>query len=90
MDPDTGNVEPMNEVILNNIKQKKEEFNKNRLRTLYLAYKDITEDEYNNYERLNPEGKSIDQYDMVFLGIFGIGDSLRDGVKDAVKKCKIA
>ena len=90
MDPDTGNVEPMNEIILNNIKQKKEEFNKNRLRTLYLAYKDITEDEYNNYERLNPEGKSIDQYDMVFLGIFGIGDSLRDGVKDAVKKCKIA
>ena len=27
---------------------------------------------------------------MVFLAIFGIRDSLRDGVKDAVKKCKIA
>ena len=90
IDPDTGNVENMNDLIIAQIKDKMEEFNKNKLRTLYLAYKDITEDDYNNYERINEEGKSIEQYGMVFLGIFGIRDSLRDGVKNAVEKCKIA
>ena len=90
VDPDTGKVEQMNQTIISQIKNKMEEFNKGKLRTLYLAYKDITEDQYNNHERINTDGKLIDQYEMVFLAIFGIRDSLRDGVKDAVKKCKIA
>ena len=76
----------MNQTIISQIKNKMEEFNKDKLRTLYLAYKDITEDQYNNHERINTDGKLIDQYEMVFLAIFGIRDSLRDGVKDAVKK----
>ena len=38
-------------------------------------------------EKINDEGKLIDQYGMVFLGVFGIRDSLRDGVKEAVRKC---
>jgi len=29
----------------------------------------------------------IDTYDMVFVGVFGIRDSLREGVIEAVKKC---
>ena len=90
VDPETGSIEQLNKTIIFQINNKMEEFNKNKLRTLYLAYKDITEDEYNNYEKTNSEGKLIDQYNMIFLGIFGIRDSLRDGVKDAVKKCKIA
>ena len=90
IDPDTGEVENMNDLIVAQIKDKIEEFNKNKLRTLYLAYKDITENDFNNYEQINSEGKSLDQYDMVFLGIFGIRDSLRDNVKDSVEKCKIA
>jgi len=90
VNPDTGEIEQMNQTIIYHIRNQMEEFNKNKLRTLYLAYKDISEDEYNNLERINPEGKLIDQYDLVFLAIFGMRDSLRDGVKDAVKKCKIA
>ena len=38
-------------------------------------------------QKANDEGKLIDQYDMVFLAVFGIRDSLRDGVIEAVKKC---
>ena len=90
VNPDTGEIEQMNQTVIYHIRNQMEEFNKNKLRTLYLAYKDISEDEYNNLERINPEGKLIDQYDLVFLAIFGMRDSLRDGVKDAVKKCKIA
>ena len=90
VNPDTGMVEQMNQTIISQIKGKMEEFNKGKLRTLYLAYKDITEEQYNNNEKINLEGKLIDQYDMIFLAIFGIRDSLRDGVKDAVRKCKIA
>ena len=90
INPDTGIEEQMTSSVIKKIKNKMEEFNKNKLRTLYLAYKDITEDEYNNHERNNAEGKLIDQYDMVFLAIFGIRDSLRDGVTEAVEKCKIS
>ena len=66
------------------------EFNKAQLRTLYVVYKDITENEYNEPEKLNSEGKMVDQFDLVFLCAFRIRDSLRDNVKEAVKKCKEA
>ena len=29
----------------------------------------------------------IDEYDLIFLAVFGISDSLSDGVKEAVRKC---
>ena len=90
IDPDTGDIQLLNESVSSYIKNKLEEFNKNRLRTLYISYKDITEEEYNNAEKKNLEGKFIDQYNLVFLCIFGIRDSLRDGVKEAVKKCNEA
>ena len=90
IDPDTGNQEYLDEAVSSHIKKKIEEFNKAQLRTLYVAYRDITEDEYNEPEKLNSEGKMVDQFDLVFLCAFGIRDSLRDNVKEAVKKCKEA
>ena len=90
LNPDTGKEEPMNDIILSKIKESIEEFNKNKLRSLYIAYKDITKDEYKKCEEPNSQNKLIDQYDLVFLAVFGIKDSLRDGVKEAVKKCKEA
>ena len=90
IEPETGNCEPLNASISYHIRDKLEEFSKNRLRSLYIAYKDITEEEYNNAEKKNLDGKLIDQYDLVFLCVFGIKDSLRDGVKEAVKKCNEA
>ena len=77
----------MDQKSIERIRESIKEFNKNKLRSLYIAYKDITKEEYDNCEKINDEGKLIDQYGMVFLAVFGIRDSLRDGVVEAVKKC---
>ena len=87
LDPNTGEKKPINDEISTKIKLSIEDFNKHKLRSLYIAYKDIKENEYNNCEKTNKDGKLIDQYDLIFLAVFGIKDSLRNGVKEAVKKC---
>ena len=87
LDPESGEIKSMDDIILSKINRSIEEFNKNKLRSLYVAYKDITKDEYDKCEEPNSNDKLIDQYDLIFLAIFGIKDSLRDGVKEAVKKC---
>ena len=87
LDPDSGTVKQLDDRIITQIKESIESFNKNKLRSLYIAYKDITKLEYDKCEKPNSEKKLIDQYDLVFLAVFGIKDSLRDGVKEAVKKC---
>ena len=87
LDPENGTIKPLDDNNIQRIKETIENFNKDRLRSLYIAYKDITKEEYTNCEKVNDEGKLIDQYGMVFLGVFGIRDSLRDGVIEAVRKC---
>ena len=87
LDPENGTIKPLDEKNIERIKECIENFNKDRLRSLYIAYKDITKEEYTNCEKVNDDGKLIDQYGMVFLGVVGIRDSLRDGVKEAVRKC---
>ena len=87
MDPNTGDKKPLDDSISMQIKQSIEEFNKDKLRSLYIAYKDIDEKEYQNCEKEDSNGKLIDQSGLIFLAVFGIKDSLRDGVKEAVKKC---
>ena len=87
MDPDTGEKKALDDSISTQIKQSIEEFNKDKLRSLYIAYKDINQNEFENCEKPDENGKLIDQEDLVFLAVFGIKDSLRDGVKEAVKKC---
>ena len=87
LDPNTGEKKPLDDIVSMQIKQSIEDFNKHKLRSLYIAYKDITEYEYENCEKLGKNNKLIDEYDLIFLAVFGIKDSLRDGVKEAVKKC---
>ena len=87
LDPENGTIKPMDDKTIDKIKDTIKDFNKNKLRSLYIAYKDITKEEYANCEKPNEEGKLIDTYGMVFVGVFGIRDSLRDGVIEAVKKC---
>ena len=61
------------------------------LRSLYICYKDISEEEYENCETyLNSEGLNLDQYGCIFIACAGIRDTLRNGVKDAVIKCHSA
>ena len=87
LDPTTGTVKAMDDSVIKTIKDSIEDFNKDKLRSLYIAYKDINKNEYEKCDKVNNDGKLIDQYDLVFLAVFGIRDSLRDGVKEAVKKC---
>ena len=90
LDSENGTIQPMDEKKIERIRESIKEFNKNKLRSLYISYKDITKEEYDNCEKVNDKGKLIDQYGMVFLAVFGIRDSLRDGVVEAVKKCREA
>ena len=58
------------------------------LRSLYLCYKDISEEDFENVDLV--DDVDLDQSDCVFIGVVGIRDSLRNGVKEAVDKCHSA
>ena len=87
LDPDTCKKQALDDSVSMKIKESIEEFNKDKLRSLYIAYKDISKEEYENCENPQKNNKLIDEYDLIFLAVFGIKDSLRDGVKEAVRKC---
>ena len=91
LDPETGEIKPIGDQERNFISDKIIKFNKQMLRSLYICYKDITEEEYDNCEQYhNSEGLNLDQYGCIFIACVGIRDSLRNGVKDAVVKCHSA
>ena len=91
LDPITGEIKPIGNKERQFISEKIIKFNKQMLRSLYICYKDITEEEYEKCEIYkNSEGLSIDQYGCIFLACVGIRDSLRNGVKNAVNKCHTA
>ena len=80
LDPENGKIVQMNENCKRRIQESITNFNKDKLRTIYIAYKDITKEEFINYDKENDEGKLIDQYDMVFLAVFGFRNSFKDGL----------
>ena len=91
LDPQTGEKKKLEKTQLDLIKDTIENFNKQMLRSLYICYKDISKEEYDNAETYkNEDDKYIDQYDLVFVAVVGIRDSLRNGVKEAVLKCQKA
>jgi P-type E1-E2 ATPase len=56
-----------------------------------LAYKDISQQEYEDWEKKDSAGKNIiEEDDFNLIGIVGIKDTLRDGVDEAVSKCHTA
>ena len=87
LDPETGTKFPLGDQQLNFITDKIKSFNRQMLRSLYTCYKDITKEQYDNFDKQNSNGLYIDEYDCVFIGCVGIRDSLRNGVKEAVLKC---
>ena len=91
LDPKTAEIKPIGDQERNFISDKIIKFNKQMLRSLYICYKDISEEEYENCQTYhNPEGLSLDQYGCIFIACVGIRDSLRNGVKEAVTKCHSA
>ncbi|CAD8132398.1 unnamed protein product [Paramecium pentaurelia] len=61
---------------------------KQSLRIICVAYLDLVGDE--DLQKINGKVYDIETHDLTFLGLFGIMDNLREGVKDAVTKCKEA
>ena len=91
LDPETGEVKPLGDTERYFISDSVQQFNKQMLRSLYICYKDISEQEFENAEKFkNSDGKALDQYDLTFIACVGIRDSLRNGVKEAVAKCHSA
>ena len=88
LNPENGEIENLDEERKNFIQESIYKFNKNQLRSLYLCYKEITQEEFENPEQQD-EGDSllVDQKDLIFIAVVGLRDSLRDGVKEAVIKC---
>ncbi|MFX1568272.1 MAG: cation-translocating P-type ATPase [Promethearchaeota archaeon] len=74
-----GQIKPINEVS-EKILQKNEDFAKNALRVLGIAYKPLDE----GYKE-----EEIEQ-DYIFLGLVGIIDPARDEVKDAIEEARLA
>ena len=87
IDKETGRVNPITDEIKEYVNHQINEMNKKMMRTLYICYRDITEEEYNSCEMPDNDGLLLDQKDLVFIAIFGLRDSLRDNVDKAVVKC---
>ena len=87
IDIKTGEINDLTEENYNYIKNYIETFNKEELRSLYICYKDISKEEYENCNLDENSNTNIDQKDLIFISVFGIRDSLRYGVKEAVLKC---
>ena len=91
LDPETGEVKPLGDTERTFISDSIQEFNRQMLRSLYVCYKDIRQEEFENAEKFrNPQGGELDQSDLIFIACVGIRDSLRNGVKEAVAKCHSA
>ena len=72
-----GKIEPITIMQKNKIKNHNIEMANNALRVLGVAYKD--KKEKNNFQK-----------DLIFVGLIGMIDPPREGVKEAVKTCKKA
>nr|XP_016510969.1 PREDICTED: calcium-transporting ATPase 1, chloroplastic-like [Nicotiana tabacum] len=78
----SGEIVPLDEASINNLKDTIELFANEALRTLCLAYKDIS-DEYPAENPIPFEGYTC-------IGIVGIKDPVRLGVKESVAICRSA
>jgi len=78
-----GSISQLTEDLKNTISQKVEEFAAKGLRTLAMTYRNSSENELNN------DPAQIER-NLTLLGIVGILDPPREGVKEAIKSCHSA
>ncbi|OMJ17683.1 Calcium-transporting ATPase PAT1 [Smittium culicis] len=81
---------PMTVESSNSIMNTISDYSARALRTIGLLYCDVTEDDLKHIE--TEECENIWQYknNLVWVGVFGIEDPLRDGVTASVRKCQSA
>ena len=87
LDKENGQIYEITSEIKKYINHKIDKLNKRMIRSLYVCYKDITKEEFENGFDIGERGLLIDQLELVFIGIFGLKDSLRQEVKESVEKC---
>jgi Ca2+ transporting ATPase len=87
IDKENGQIYEINNDIKKYINHKIDKLNKKMIRSLYVCYKDISKEEFENGFDIGERGLLIDQLELVFIGIFGLKDSLRQEVKESVDKC---
>ena len=81
---ETGEKIELNNDTLKILESKIEKCNNDMLRTIYICYKEINEEDFEN------KNENIDTNNLILLAVFGIRDTIRKGVKEAVLKCKEA
>lgn len=77
-----GNAVPLDEATFNHLKDTIESFAKEALRTLCLAYMEV-EDDFTANQQIPSDGYTC-------IGIVGIKDPVRPGVKESVAVCRSA
>lgn len=83
--------EKKSDEIHENIKQVINQYADKTLRTICVAYKNISQEEANNYLLQDEEGNfEIEKTGFTMVCIAGIKDTLREGVKEAIMNCHTA
>ena len=82
-----GKIYDLKEEKKNYINEQIEAMNKKMMRSLFIGYKDITEEEFNKGFETDENDTYIDQKDIIFISVFCLRDSLRPKVTESVIKC---
>ena len=82
-----GKIYELNEEKKNYINEQIEAMNKKMMRSLFIGYKDITEEEYNKGFEPDENDIYIDQKEIIFISVFCLRDSLRSDIDHSVEKC---
>ena len=87
----TDKPEILTEEMRERIKEELKELAAMSLRNIIFAYKDVSNEQAAAYQEKDENGRNlIEKDDFIFLGIAGIKDPLKQGVKEAVLKCQNA
>ena len=87
IDSKDGKIYDFTEENKNYINNQVEIMNKKMMRSLFIGYKDISEEEYDKGFVEDENKLYIDQKEIIFISIFCLRDSLRPNVKESVIKC---
>lgn len=91
IDPNTCEQKIISDVEKINFDAKIKAFANEALRTIVVAYKDISEEEYENFKNTDENGDyTVEKESLVIIGLVGISDTLRPKVPESVLKCQRA
>ncbi len=86
-----GNIRPINNTYKRQIMSLNKNLSQRALRVLAVTYKELSPNDIKNLKDQNEEFRnSIIESDLIFLGLLGMIDPPRPGVKEAVATCEAA